>query len=88
MSPIFKVDAARYPYRRIMCPLHRGLKRCKKHPYNTRIFIDKRYFRPAEVDQLLGDASKAKTKLGWYPKISFDKLVMEMVEHDCKPNSS
>lgn len=46
------------------------------------IFIDKKYFRPTEVEQLLGDSIKARTKLGWYPKISFDELVVEMVEHD------
>ena len=44
--------------------------------------IDPRYFRPTEVDTLLGDPSKAKTKLGWQPKISFAKLVEEMVSSD------
>ena len=48
------------------------------------IKIDPSYFRPTEVDNLLGDASKAKTKLGWRPKISFDKLVDEMVREDLK----
>jgi GDPmannose 4,6-dehydratase len=47
------------------------------------IFIDSKYFRPAEVEQLLGDPSKAKNELGWEPKISFDQLVKEMVEEDC-----
>jgi GDPmannose 4,6-dehydratase len=46
--------------------------------------IDPRYFRPTEVDQLLGDASKARQKLGWTPKISFDMLVAEMVAADMK----
>jgi GDPmannose 4,6-dehydratase len=46
--------------------------------------IDSRYFRPAEVDFLLGDATKAKEKLGWTPKHSFDDLVKRMVEHDLK----
>ncbi len=46
--------------------------------------VDKRYFRPAEVETLLGDASKAKKLLGWQPKISFDQLVSEMVESDIK----
>ena len=41
--------------------------------------IDPRYFRPAEVDTLLGDPSKAKKKLGWQPKVTFDALVDEMV---------
>src|SRR5207245_2061232 len=44
--------------------------------------IDPRYFRPAEVDLLLGDASKARTKLGWEPRVSFDGLVRLMVDHD------
>ena len=47
------------------------------------IFIDKKYFRPAEVEQLLGDNTKAKDKLGWEPIITFDELVNEMVEYDC-----
>ena len=44
--------------------------------------IDPRYFRPAEVDSLLGDASKARDKLGWKPEVSFEQLVNEMVETD------
>ena len=44
--------------------------------------IDPRYFRPAEVDFLLGDPSKAREKLGWKPKVSFKELVKMMVEHD------
>lgn len=48
------------------------------------IKIDPRYFRPTEVDNLLGDASKAKAKLGWIPKISFKELVKEMVEEDLR----
>ena len=47
------------------------------------IFISEKYFRPAEVDKLLGDASKANKVLGWKPQCSFDKLVKEMVERDC-----
>ena len=43
------------------------------------ISVDKKYFRPAEVESLLGDASKAKQKLGWEPKISFDQLIEDMV---------
>ncbi len=47
--------------------------------------VDPKYFRPAEVDQLLGDPTKAKTKLGWNPrKTSFEDLVKIMVEHDMK----
>ena len=48
------------------------------------IFISERYFRPAEVDELLGDSTKAKNKLGWENKYSFDQLVKEMVDQDCK----
>jgi GDPmannose 4,6-dehydratase len=44
--------------------------------------VDSRYFRPTEVDSLLGDATKARTRLGWSPQISFDELVKEMVEAD------
>ncbi|HEX8889932.1 MAG TPA: GDP-mannose 4,6-dehydratase [Pyrinomonadaceae bacterium] len=43
---------------------------------------DPRYYRPAEVDLLLGDASKAREKLGWQPKVNFKQLVRLMVEHD------
>ena len=48
------------------------------------VAIDRRYFRPAEVDTLLGDASKARRKLGWKPTISFEELVAEMVAADLK----
>jgi len=48
------------------------------------IKVDKSYYRPTEVDSLLGDASKAKKKLRWKPKISFEQLVKEMVESDLK----
>lgn len=47
--------------------------------------IDPIYFRPAEVDTLLGDASKAKARLGWAPRVGFRELVAEMVEEDLKP---
>jgi GDPmannose 4,6-dehydratase len=48
------------------------------------IFVDSKYFRPAEVSQLLGDSTKAKTLLGWIPTTTFKELVREMVENDCK----
>ena len=48
------------------------------------IKIDPRYFRPTEVKTLLGDASKAKDKLNWSPKISFEQLVQEMISEDFK----
>jgi GDPmannose 4,6-dehydratase len=48
----------------------------------TIVKIDARYFRPTEVETLLGDPSKAREKLGWSPQISIDELVREMVEAD------
>jgi GDPmannose 4,6-dehydratase len=46
------------------------------------VSVDSRYFRPTEVESLLGDASKARDKLGWTPKISFNELVSEMMRED------
>jgi len=51
---------------------------------NVVVAVDPRYFRPTEVETLLGDASKAKRELGWSPRISFDDLVQEMVASDLK----
>ena len=48
------------------------------------ICISEKYYRPAEVEELLGDSTKARSKLGWKPKYTFDELVKEMVEGDCK----
>jgi GDPmannose 4,6-dehydratase len=48
------------------------------------VAVDPRYFRPTEVDTLLGDASKARKKLGWEPQISFEELITEMVMADLK----
>jgi GDPmannose 4,6-dehydratase len=48
------------------------------------VAVDSRYFRPTEVETLLGDPTKAKEKLGWTPKITFDELVAEMVREDLK----
>ena len=47
------------------------------------IFVSEKYFRPAEVEELLGDSTKARNELGWIPKIGFDELVKEMVDNDC-----
>jgi len=55
---------------------------CKKNVGEVIIRIDSRYFRPAEVETLLGDASKAKKQLGWSPKITFNELVCEMLQSD------
>jgi GDPmannose 4,6-dehydratase len=46
------------------------------------VVVDPRFFRPAEVDLLIGDAAKARTKLGWTPQVSFDELVTMMVDSD------
>ena len=51
---------------------------------NCVVAIDRRYFRPAEVDTLLGDPRKAAAKLGWRPKIRFDELVKEMAREDLR----
>ena len=48
------------------------------------VMVDPRYFRPTEVETLLGDASKAREKLGWTPKIDFNELVSEMMREDLK----
>jgi GDPmannose 4,6-dehydratase len=48
------------------------------------VAVDPRYFRPTEVETLLGDPSKAKKKLGWVPKIRFSELVSEMMREDLK----
>ena len=47
------------------------------------IFVDECYFRPAEVEELLGDSTRARGELGWSPKYTFAELVREMVEQDC-----
>ncbi len=56
---------------------HKGVR-----PGQVIVRVDPRYFRPTEVETLLGDASKAREKLGWEARISFDSLVGEMVESD------
>ncbi len=48
------------------------------------VAVDKRYFRPTEVDTLLGDSRKAQERLGWYPHIDFERLIGEMVEEDLR----
>ena len=58
------------------------LKDSKKKRKKNIIFIDPHFFRPTEVDTLIGNSSKARKKLGWKPKISFDEMVSEMVNKD------
>lgn len=51
---------------------------------NVLVRVDPRYFRPTEVESLLGDSSKARSRLGWKPEVSFDELVKRMVREDLK----
>merc|ERR1712196_363693 len=46
------------------------------------IIVDENYYRPTEVDTLLGDPTKVKTKLGWEPQIGFEELIYDMMNHD------
>ncbi len=61
-----------------------GLEEVGKRPDTNEVVIriDKRYFRPTEVEQLLGDSQKAFKKLGWVPKISLEQMIDEMIEKD------
>ena len=62
-----------------------GVEECgRDQDGNIVVRIDPRYFRPTEVDSLLGDPTKAREKLGWTPKISFEALAIEMIESDLK----
>ena len=63
-----------------------GIKEVGKDDANGKVLvqIDKRYFRPTEVNYLEGDASKAREKLGWSPKISLESMIAEMVQSDIK----
>ena len=65
------------------------IKSCSNPDYKLEIgkevlSIDKKYFRPTEVDLLIGDASKAKKKLGWEPEITLEELVEDMMKSDIK----
>jgi GDPmannose 4,6-dehydratase len=64
----------------------RGVDEKGIDPANGKVMVavDPRYFRPTEVDTLLGDASKAREKLGWEARVSFEELVSEMVEGDLR----
>jgi GDPmannose 4,6-dehydratase len=50
--------------------------------YEDYVVVDKKFYRPAEVDLLIGDCSKAKAKLGWEPQVNFEELIGMMVEAD------
>ncbi len=56
--------------------------RSTKRPARRVVRVDPRYFRPTEVDTLLGDASKARRELGWRAEIGFEQLVREMIDAD------
>ena len=56
----------------------------KAQPDRELVKIDPKYFRPTEVDLLVGDPTKAANELGWKPKITFKALCKEMVESDCQ----
>ena len=56
--------------------------RCFGWELRTHVVIDEHFFRPAEVDLLVGDAAKAETQLGWRPRTRFNQLVEMMVDHD------
>ncbi len=65
------------------------IKSCSNPAYQVEVgkevvAIDPRYFRPTEVDLLIGDPTKSNTKLGWYPKHDLASLVKDMMEHDIK----
>ena len=57
---------------------------CAIKPGQEVLAVDKSYYRPTEVDKLLGDATKAKERLGWTPKLSVEQLIAEMVEADLR----
>jgi GDPmannose 4,6-dehydratase len=61
-----------------------GVNEVGSHKGRDIVKVDERYFRPTEVETLLGDATKAREKLGWTPQISFESLVTEMVQEDLK----
>jgi GDPmannose 4,6-dehydratase len=48
------------------------------------VFVDPKYFRPTEVDLLIGDPTKAMTKLGWKPKYNLESLVVDMMDSDIR----
>ena len=69
-------------------PVREFVEKAFKHAgvddWESYVRIDERFFRPAEVDLLVGDSTKAETVLGWKRKVGFDELVQRMVDHDLK----
>lgn len=72
------VDAHRLP---ALCPPGAEV-RLRVRPGDCLVEIDSRYFRPAEVESLLGNAAQAHRDLGWSPRITFEEMVTEMIRHD------
>ena len=60
----------------------KGIKEIGVYNNKEVIKIDEKYYRPTEVNSLIGDSSYSRKKLGWYPKTSFEELVEEMVKYD------
>jgi GDPmannose 4,6-dehydratase len=56
--------------------------------YRDHVVADPRYFRPAEVDLLVGDAAKARAELGWEPRVTFEQLVRMMVDEDLRRHAA
>jgi GDPmannose 4,6-dehydratase len=72
------VDADRLP---ALCPSGINVH-LRVQPGDCLVEIDSRYFRPAEVETLLGNAAQARQELGWSPRITFEEMVTEMIRHD------
>ena len=60
----------------------------KANPEHVLVRVDPKYYRPTEVDLLIGDCTKAKTELGWKKNVDFEQLVNEMVDSDLKSAES
>ncbi len=60
------------------------MKKSTSHKRSNSCKVSEKYFRPLEVNSLLGDSTKANKILGWKPKITFEALCKEMIESDCK----
>ncbi len=68
--------------------LERAFALAEIDDWESRVVQDPRFYRPAEVDLLIGDASKARTTLGWQPRVSFPELVQMMYENDLKTEAA
>ena len=66
----------------------KGLKECGYLKSRKIVLIDENYFRPTEVESLLGDSKKARKELNWKPSFNLDKLVKDMVDQELKSLSA